>query len=200
MQNESIRIVDKKTYKYFIACDDALRPNAKKYPMPLRDSEQRFQRIMRKTEYRWNTRKKSFLHMILAYWSKTKYIILCKSFNVDIPINVFGPGLIIWHLQGITVNSKAKIGRNFSISKGCTIGQKNNLVPVVGDNCEMMINSSILGEGILADGVAIGAHTLVIKPIMDSDSTWAGVPAKKIHNVISSYATERIEKTNSIKF
>jgi len=45
-----------------------------------------------------------------------------------------------------------------------------------------MIDSKVFGEIILADNVRIGASALVIKPITEVDTTWAGVPAKKINN------------------
>ncbi|SYW14876.1 LbetaH domain-containing protein [Oenococcus oeni] len=193
------KIIDKRTYKYFVPCDDAAR-GTKKHPLPLRDSEQRFQRILRKTEYRWNTRKKSPIHLVLAILAKIRYAMLYHFYNVQIPLNVFGPGLIIWHLQGITVNHGAHVGRNFSISKGCTIGHRNWVVPTIGDNCEMCINSSILGEGIQAQGVVIGAHALVIKPITQSNSIWAGVPAVKIHDGISDAYQDRFDRVGKIKF
>ena len=43
-----------------------------------------------------------------------------------------------------------------------------------------MIDSTVLGGIHIADNVRIGAKALVIKDIKEDNTTWAGVPAKKI--------------------
>ena len=40
----------------------------------------------------------------------------------------------------------------------------------------------MLGGITVADNARIGASALVLKPINEADTTWAGVPAKKINN------------------
>lgn len=47
---------------------------------------------------------------------------------------------------------------------------------------ELMIDSKVLGGITVADNARIGASALVLKPINEADTTWAGVPAKKINN------------------
>ena len=45
-----------------------------------------------------------------------------------------------------------------------------------------MIDSKVLGGGRVADYVRIGANALVLKPIEEENTTWAGVPARKIND------------------
>lgn len=52
--------------------------------------------------------------------------------------------------------------------------------PTIGDNVELMIDCAVLGNIHIANNVRIGAKTLVIKNINAVNTTWAGIPAKKI--------------------
>lgn len=45
-----------------------------------------------------------------------------------------------------------------------------------------MIDSKVLEEGRVADYVRIGANALVIKSIEEENTTWTGVPARKIND------------------
>ncbi len=54
------------------------------------------------------------------------------------------------------------------------------MCPTIGDNVELMIVSRVLGNIHIANNVRIGAKTLVIKNINAVNTTWAGIPAKKI--------------------
>lgn len=65
---------------------------------------------------------------------------------------------------------------------GVVIAQAHGECPTIGDHVELMIDSKVLGGITVADNVRIGASALVIKPITEVDTTWAGVPAKKINN------------------
>lgn len=54
----------------------------------------------------------------------------------------------------------------------------------MGHHVEFMIDSKVffLGGGRVADYVRIGANALVLKPIEEENTTWAGVPARKIND------------------
>jgi serine O-acetyltransferase len=93
---------------------------------------------------------------------------------------VFGKGLIIWHPERIIVNSNSVVGNNCSISSGVVIAQAHDRCPRIGDNVEIMINGTVLGGISVASNTRIGANALVIKDILETNTTWAGVPAKKI--------------------
>lgn len=107
---------------------------------------------------------------------------LCRVFNSEIPINTFGKGLKIWHAERIIVNDNAQIGEWCSISSGVVIGQAHNKCPTIGNCVELMIDSKVLGGISIADYCRIGANALVLKPIEETNTTWAGLPARKISN------------------
>ena len=80
-----------------------------------------------------------------------------------------GEGLWIAHPSGIVISAYSKIGKNFKIWQGCTIGIKGGdgeKFIFIGDNVSLCVNSCIIGDAIsIADNVVIGAMTLVNKDI-----------------------------------
>ncbi len=79
--------------------------------------------------------------------------------GIQIPIGTqIGEGFRISHFGHIVVNPKAVIGKNFTISQGCLIGNaqgKKAGVPTIGNNVCMNANSMIIG------GVTIGNNVLI---------------------------------------
>lgn len=108
----------------------------------------------------------------------------CKKYEMkycsEVPINVFGKGLLIWHPQRIIINQHAKVGEFCSISSGVVVAQAHEECPVIGDYVELMIDCKVLGGIRVADYVRVGAGALVLKDCDDSDVTLGGVPARKI--------------------
>jgi serine O-acetyltransferase len=101
----------------------------------------------------------------------------------EIPINVFGPGLSIAHQGSIIVNRLASIGDNCRINNGVTIGTQggfNDRCPTIGKNAFIGTGAQIYGSIIIADNVAIGANSVVIKSFTEEGISIAGVPAVKI--------------------
>lgn len=171
------KILTKDDLHFFLECDKAALNIDRKHPKLFKDKIWKFQILLRKTEYLSN--KKGFVYKFLYYFFNFKYKRKCEKFGLEIPLNVIGEGLVIWHLQKIIINSKAKIGKNCSISAGVTIGQAHDITPVIYDNVELTIDSKVLGTEV-ASHTVIGAGAVVVKPILDEYSVWAGVPAKKI--------------------
>ena len=68
--------------------------------------------------------------------------------NVEIPINCIREGLVIWHLNGIIINSNSTIGKNFSISAFCVVGENKNKNPQIGNDVELMLGAKVLGASI----------------------------------------------------
>ena len=94
---------------------------------------------------------------------------------------MFGPGLSIAHYGTIVVNSNAKIGKNCRIQEGVNIGASGNeRAPQIGDNVFIGSGAKIIGDIVIADGIAIGAGAIVVKSFTDKNITIAGNPAKKI--------------------
>ncbi|MFR6102996.1 MAG: serine O-acetyltransferase [Christensenellales bacterium] len=94
------------------------------------------------------------------------------------------PYLSIAHAGSIVINNKARVGQNCRIHPGVTIGATNgvNEAAKIGDNCYLGSGAKIIGDIHIADGVAIGANAVVVKSIIENNTTWAGVPARKVSN------------------
>ncbi|QUE75398.1 serine acetyltransferase [Stutzerimonas stutzeri] len=95
---------------------------------------------------------------------------ISRKYNVEIMLGAtVGEGLWIAHPSGIVISAYSKIGKNFKIWQGCTIGIKGGdgeKFIFIGDNVSLCVNSCIIGDAIsIADNVVIGAMTLVNKDI-----------------------------------
>lgn len=101
--------------------------------------------------------------------------------TVELPLTArIGEGLLILHPCGITFNSKSVVGKNCTILKGATIGSTkddlgNNLVPVIGNNVYIGVNSTIVGNIKIGNNVLIAANSFVNFDVPD-DSIVIGNP------------------------
>ena len=77
----------------------------------------------------------------------------------------WGGGIYIGHAYNITINCRAKIGRNCNIHKGVVIGQVNRGprkgYPTIGDRVWIGINSAIVGKVTIGDDVLIAPNSFV---------------------------------------
>lgn len=85
---------------------------------------------------------------------------------IEIPLSVqIGDGIQMIHPYGITINSKAKLGKNCVLLKGCTIGNqkrgKNMGAPTIGNDFYLGLNSSVVGGITIGDDVLIAPNTYV---------------------------------------
>ncbi len=94
-----------------------------------------------------------------------------------------GKGLNIQHGFGIVIGPRFKIGDNFTIHQGVTLGQKNLNSPnekiIIGDNVTLFAGASVLGNITIGDNTKVGANSLLLDNA-DPDSIYVGSPAKKI--------------------
>ena len=94
-----------------------------------------------------------------------------------------GPGFNIQHGFGIVIGPRYKIGKNFIIHQGVTLGQKNVNNPDetinIGDNVVLFSGVTIVGDITIGNNSLIGANSVLLKNV-ESNSTYAGIPAKKI--------------------
>ncbi|WP_421850593.1 serine acetyltransferase [Novosphingobium sp.] len=96
-----------------------------------------------------------------------------------IPLHTFGPGLSIAHWGTIVVNGDARIGGNCRIHQGVTIGSSGGKSPIIGDNCFIGANASIIGGVKLGNNVRIGANSLVNRSFPDG-AVLVGIPARNL--------------------
>lgn len=102
--------------------------------------------------------------------------------GISIPRSVdIGAGLRICHFGTIIIGVNTKIGSNFTIHQGCTIGAKNSFSDFVtiGDDVTMCANSMIIGNLTIGNNVTIGANSVVMCNIPDN-SIAVGMPARII--------------------
>ncbi len=190
-------IKTKKDLEYYLLCDKIALGIEKKHPKIIGDRLWKFQIIYRKTEYHYNN-KSNIMHRIIFLIDNVRFKRMQHQLCSEFPLNVFQEGLTIWHGQNIIVNGQAEVGRNFSISAGCCIGQAHDECPVIGDNVVMSIGSKILGGIHVADDVTIGAGALVVKDIKEPHTTWGGVPAKCISHSINQSIERKKERLASV--
>ena len=60
-----------------------------------------------------------------------------------------------------TVIGRATFGNYFSFSQNCTIGNNNNIFPVIGEHVTLSANSMILGNSKIGNNVILGAGTCI---------------------------------------
>lgn len=164
--------------KYYLLQDKLALGVRKSYPSFWKDDIWKLEILLRVAEYLENTKRNIFIKKIMARIVRVAFEHKCSKRCCEIPLNVIGPGLCIWHGFNIIINNEAKIGRNFGISANCNVGHAHNKVPVIGDNVTMCYDSSILGGVAVCDNVTIGAKSLVLKNIEIEYSTWGGDPCK----------------------
>lgn len=186
----------KEDYKLYLIQDAlALNEIERKHPRPFTDYIWRFQRMLRKCEYQrtYNGLKRIFCMPSIVI-NKIRFNRMSVMLGFSIPLGVFEEGLSIAHYGNVTVSASAKVGKNCRIHEGVNIGATNGSVkaPIIGNNVFIGTGAKIIGDISVADDVAIGANSVVVKSISESGTTWAGVPARKIssnnsHSNLSKY-------------
>ena len=95
-------------------------------------------------------------------------------------------GFSIQHGTGIVIGPRYKIGRNFCIHQGVTIGQSQTNSPkqevIIGDNVIIYAGAKILGDVQIGSNVHVGANAVVVNDLK-SDAVYAGVPARLIREL-----------------
>jgi serine O-acetyltransferase len=58
----------------------------------------------------------------------------------------------------------------------------SNRVPTIGDNVFIGPGAKIFGAITIANGIAIGANSVVTRSFLEPNVTIAGIPARKVNN------------------
>ena len=130
------------------------------------------------------TRQHSLFKFLLYPFAKFMLNHYKYKFGISIPYETeIGSGFYIGHFGGIVINGKSKIGKNFNISQGVTLGManrgRNKGYPVIGDNVYIGPGAKIVGAVNIGNNVAIGANCVVTKDIPDN-AVVVGIPGKVI--------------------
>jgi serine O-acetyltransferase len=106
------------------------------------------------------------------------------KFGISIPYTTdIGCGFYIGHFGTIVVNGRCKIGNNFNISHGVTLGVSNRGdkkgYPEIGNDVYLGPGAKIIGAIKIGNNVAVGANCVVTKDVPDN-AVVVGVPGKII--------------------
>lgn len=165
----------------YIKRDAAAQPRKKIRPAFFGDYTWKFQIFMRKLDYYDTKRKNNAFFLPFYLYYRYRYSSLGLKLGFSIPYNIFSKGLCIVHRGTIVINSKCKIGENCRLHTCVNIGaSKGSSAPVIGNNVYIGPGTKIVGGVTIADGVCLGAGTVVVKSITEENTTWAGVPSRKI--------------------
>lgn len=178
-------IRSKNDYKFFLEADKKSSYFKTDAPRPFTDDVWKFQRLLRKVEYYQNCRKDPLGQLMWVFW-RVCYERLSVKLGFTIPPNAFGPGLSIAHRGTIVVNGKARIGANCRLHVNVCIGTKpgqSNAFPKIGNNVYIGPGAKIYGDVQIADGIVIGANSVVTRSFLKPNITIAGSPAQKINDI-----------------
>lgn len=177
-------IENKKSYLEYLKADQLANGKANKklkiwHILGFGESLWVFLRILRLLEYIKNCKK----GIIWKIYYKFVYYIFTKhsmKLGFSIPINVLGKGISLPHRGTIVINSKAKIGDFCKIHVCTNIGGSNGGAPLIGNSVYIAPGAKIFGDIKIADGIAIGANSVVHKSFEESNISIGGIPSKKI--------------------
>ncbi len=184
-------IQSKKDYLYYLEADrvSLMKKNRKAEIRPrfIGDEIWKFQRLLRKVEFYQNCKNSVFSKIYLKFLN-FQLNKLRVRYGFSIPCNVFGPGLSIAHIGTIVIHSNVRIGANCRVHIDVNIGANGHpkAVPVIGDNVYIAPGAKIFGAIEIADGIVIGANSVVNKSFIEPNITIAGIPARKISDKSSN--------------
>lgn len=116
-------IQSKQDYLYYMEQDRLAMgvPDGIKRPRFGRDDVWRWERLLRKLEYLTNCKDGS-IWKLYRLWIRFKFRRESMRLGFTIPINTCGEGLYIPHYGNITINTKARLGKNCRIQDGVNVG------------------------------------------------------------------------------
>ena len=124
-----------------------------------------WQRLLREAEYYHNCKTSLSWTPYYAYlWHKLQQSSIKLGFTI--PLNVFGPGLVITHWGTIIVSPKAQVGANCNLGNDTHIARKTarfDNAPRIGDDVKIGAGARILGDIELADRIVVGTNAVVTK-------------------------------------
>ena len=94
-----------------------------------------------------------------------------------------GPRFIVMHGFGVVIGPRNRIGSNFTVYQGVTLGQRRFYQSceriLIGDHCTLFAGAMVIGALTLGDHVQVAANAVLLVDA-ESRSTYAGIPAAKI--------------------
>jgi serine O-acetyltransferase len=139
----------------------------------------KYVKTLRHVEY--HTNNLGTYHMICRLYYLWKLRRLSYKTAIQIPPNVCGPGITIYHYGPIIINDKTRIGRNVVLYPGVLIGHKapGQPAPIIGDNVFIGSGAKIIGDVHIGDNVVIAPNAVVVKNVTNN-AVVGGVPARNL--------------------
>lgn len=174
-------IKTKEELNYYLECDRVAMARKSNRPKLFGDEVWKFERVMRRLDYAVEN------HKIYSCILRLRYHQLGLKLGFQIPYNICGPGLALWHSGPIIIAMNAKIGKNCCILPCVNIGSNGGSSDAaeIGDNVYIAPGVKIIGKVRIGDNAAIGANAVVIHDV-EKGVTVGGIPAKQISNNDSS--------------
>lgn len=140
-----------------------------------------YMKVVRKLEYFNNNRHTSILNKLQFHFWNLKWNRLSARYQIRIPVNTVGKGVLILHLGPIIINSHSRVGENCILQPGVILGQRGNKenVPRVGDNAYFGPGCKVIGKVKIGNNVVIAPNSVVIKDLPDN-CVVSGIPANII--------------------
>ncbi len=128
---------------------------------------------LRHAEYSINCKRP--IGRILWLWMLRR---LSYKLQYQIPPNVLGKGVTIYHWGSIIINSNARIGENCILQPNIVIGQKHKGdMPMIGSGVNICSGARIIGNINVGNNVTIAPNAVVVKDVPDN-CVVGGIPAK----------------------
>lgn len=177
-------IGSREEYEFYLEADRLSLELIRRRQRLFGDEIWKFQRLLRTLEYTLNCRRSALWRPYRTLLS-IRFHRMSVRLGFTIPPNVFGPGLAIAHRGTIVVNSCARVGANcrlhVCVNIGSTAGTDEE-APEIGENVYIGPGAILFGPIRIADGVAIGANSVVTSSFTDPSITIAGAPARRIND------------------
>jgi serine O-acetyltransferase len=94
-----------------------------------------------------------------------------------------GPRFRVMHGVGVVLGPRNRIGSDFTIYQGVTLGQRRQNSPhetmTIGNHCTIFSGAKVLGAVRIGDHVTIAANAVLLSDAQES-STYAGAPARMV--------------------
>jgi serine O-acetyltransferase len=92
--------------------------------------------------------------------------------------NIKGGLRILHNTNGVVISGQSIIGENLILVGGNFIGAKSKGEIIIGNNCTLGANATIIGPLVLGNNISIGASACVVKSCLEDNIILIGVPAK----------------------
>ncbi len=137
-----------------------------------------YQWLLRRCEYYRNGRR----DLLGRAWSlllRHRLNRLGRILGFRVPLNVFGPGMVLRRPATVRVHPGARVGSHCSIEGDATLSADANGAPTIGDDVWIGSGAEIVGAITIDNGATILPGSLVVESV-PRGATVSGSPARVV--------------------